>query len=52
MIRAEDLYKKLENIKIAIQENTSSDGTCHFDANAVRVCLNVALSCVNENRDE
>lgn len=52
MIRAEDLYHKLEDIKAAIQKNSSSDGTCQFDANAVRVCLNVALSCVNENRDE
>ena len=52
MIRAEDLYQKLEEIKTAIQVNSSSDGTCQFDVLAVKVCLNVALNCVNENRDE
>lgn len=52
MINADDLYRRLDEIRTAIEENTRPDGVCQFDAEVTMITLNLALRCVKENEPE
>lgn len=48
MYYAKDLYRKLDDIREAIEDNSEPDGTCRFSINEVVVSLNLALRCITE----
>lgn len=51
MADAEELYRKLDEIRDAIKKNSGQDGSCHFNVTEVSISLNLALRCITETQE-
>lgn len=51
MADVNDLYRKVDEIREAIQNRTEPDGTCNFNIHEAYVALKFALRCIEDPPD-